>query len=226
MKLTRRLRFVLLGVTGVILIAATAWTLRSDGGSDEEKVAGRLGPTPGPSSEGYIASKKAYLARIAKASPTQHAGGLVSLNSYLPAPKAQTFASSMEPSAVFLRFPNAEPESVLVETTIAGAVADRATDYAKELQAEIDAIEAQAAAATGAEKTDLAKSVAERKAALAAVKPDCVCVFAFAVTEAGLSELAEVAKRPEVRLVDVPDPVVNDFQGWQLLPLLPKKASV
>lgn len=222
MKLTRRLRFVLLAVTGVILIAATIYTMQSD---DAGRVAGRLGPTSA-STDGYIATKKAYLDRVAKANSTQHGAALVSLNKYVTAPAAQTFASSMESSAVFVRFPKTEPEPVLVTTTIAGAVADRATDYRNEIEAEIDALTEEAAKATGAGKANLAGVIAERKAVLAGVKADCVCVYAFAVKEAELGELAQLSKRPEARLVDVPDPVVNDLGGWELKPILPKTPAV
>ncbi|MEX2393552.1 MAG: hypothetical protein WD826_03625 [Actinomycetota bacterium] len=217
-----RARFVLFGLTAVALIGVAVWQLNAVPTDPETIVRGSLGPTPGPSSEGHVKAKRAYLDRLARSDPGEESAALVSLAKYLSAPSAQSLATGTKPTAVFVRFPASEGEVLLVETTISGAVADRAAQVREEIQAEVDALTEQAAKASGASKTDLDSLVAERKDALAKVKSDCACVYAFAVTDGSITELHEMQQGAEVKLVDVPDPVSNDLRGWELTPIVPK----
>jgi hypothetical protein len=220
-KLLQRYRFVLLALTGVILVAATVWTYVGSG--DGTRVAGHLGPTPGPSSEGYARSKRAYLHRLTAMTPDKTVAALVSLKRYEPASSVRLITAGMQPKAVFVKLPGADQEALTISTTIAGAVADRATDLRHEIDAEIDDISSREAKAKGAEKAELAALVAQRKKDKAELTADCACVFAVAVEQATISALSELAGRPDVHLVDVPRPVAADLDGWELQPIVPKK---
>lgn len=221
MKVLHRLRFVLLAVTGVILVIASVITLRDGGRTDPDEVRGHLGPTPGPNSNAYVAAKKAYLNGLASTEPLARSAALVSLQAYAPAPDAQRFARDMKPIGVWVRLPASTAELILVKTTISGAVADAAAAHRKVLDAEVEELRAQAGKAEGDKKTSLDKLVAERKASLAKVRSDCRCVFAFSVEEATLGDLKQLQERPAVRVVDVPDPVTNELSGWELQPIVP-----
>jgi hypothetical protein len=224
MKTLHRFRFVLLGITAIVLIAATFYVYSQRPGTDV--VAGRLGPTPGPSSEGHIRAQRAYLTRLASQRPGEKAAALISLDSYIPASEAQSIARSMDATAVFVRFPEADAESVLVRTSISDSLKDRSTDLRREIEAEIDALRAEASDATGQQKQDLEELVAQRQRELTKIKSDCACVFAFAVEGASLEELNTLAKRPDVRLVDVPDPLTGDLSGWEVQPIVPTMGRV
>jgi hypothetical protein len=207
-----QLRVALIGALVVATVAAAVLSARF---ADPDRVAGHLGPTPGPSSEGHVAAKHAYLDRLAAEDPNEPASALVSLKTLVRGTDAQRMASVAEPVAVAVRFPGNEPELQLVRTTIPGALADRASDLRNEYEEEIKALEAS-------ESTEL---VAQRKAELAKIDANCICVYAFAVERADVAELDALAKRPEVKLVDVPEPVTDDLAGWQLLPIVPKTAA-
>jgi hypothetical protein len=220
MKTLHRFRFLLLVVTGIVLVAATVYTLNSSGGAGD--LAGHLGPTPGPSSEGHIRAQRAYLDRLASERPGEKAAALVSLEDYVPASEAQAIAESLDATWVFVRFPEAEQEPPsMVPSSIKETLAKRASDLRTDLEAEIAALKDQANDATGTQKSDLDELVAQREKELAEIKPDCECVFAFAVEGASLEALRELARRPGVKLVDVPEPVTTDLAGWELQPILP-----
>ncbi len=216
-----RQRLVLFAAVAIALIAATVLTLRN--GDADDDVRGYLGPTPGPatSSREYVATKDALLARLARGGPEREGAALVSLQRYVSAPAAQSIARGLDPAVVFVRFPSSEAEPIFVETTIAGAVADAASDLRKEVQIEIDALEERATKAQGTERADVDELLAQRRADYAKIDADCGCVFAFAVEGAELSELRELRTRRFVRLVDLPDPLVSDLGGWELAPLVP-----
>lgn len=217
MKPTDRSRFALI-VAIVVAVLASARLSTHAVEPGPERAAGRaghLGPTPGPSSEGHVRDKRAYLSGLVAQQPATQAAALVSLTKYLPATAAQRMAGSMRAYAVFVKFPGADPEVQIVRTTIAGALADRASDLRNEIGAEVAALKDSGA-------TEL---IAQRKADLAKISADCPCVSAFAVEKVPLRRLGELAKRPEVRLVDVPDPVVDDLAGWELQPIVPKVAA-
>jgi hypothetical protein len=195
MKTLHRFRFVLLAVTGVALVAATVYSLRS--GDDARTVAGRLGPTPGPSSEGHIRAQKAYLSELASEKPNQRAAALVSLKSYLSAERAEEITRSMDTPVVFLRFPGADPESIFVRTSIEQSLKDRSTDLRREIEAEVDALEAKARSSTGDDRAAAEALAAKRKRELAQLGPGCRCVFAFTVEGASVSELSELSTLPD-----------------------------
>jgi len=215
-----RYRFVLLAVTGVVLIGATVYTYA--GPDRSQQVAGRLGPTPGPDSQGHIRAQRAYLEGLAKTHPTQKAAALVSLTKYVPASVAQSIARSMDATVVFVKFPKTDQELQFVRSSIPAALSDRSTDLRHEIAAEIDALKAEARKARGKQQRDLEALVVERRHELDGIEPDCECVFAFAVENTTVEALESLAKRPEVRLVDVPDPVTDHLAGWELQPIVPK----
>lgn len=216
----KKYRWVLMALLSAALIAASIVTMIS-GDSNTDKVAGRLGPTPGPNSQGYAAQKRAYLANLAATKGSEKVGALVSFNSYVPGTFVQSLVSGMEPQALFVQFPTADSEAISIKTTVNGTLADRATDLRRQLQAEIDSIKHQLPKASPSAKGALQTDINERTATLNSLKADCACVFAVAVQGAEVTALAEVARHPEVRLVDVPNPVTNDLQGWELQPIVP-----
>jgi hypothetical protein len=214
----QRDRFLLLAATGIALVAATIYTMRSADG--ERAPAGKLGPTEG-SAEAYVKTKSTYLQRVATRAPTTKAAALVSLKTYVPASSVQSMIRSLKATAVIVRFPASEQELQFVRTSVTNALEQRTTDLRRELQAEIDALSDELAAAEGERRAEVDRLLAQRKADLAKVKADCACVFAFAVEGASLEELRRLAGRPEVRLVDVPEPLTSDLAGWELGPLVP-----
>ncbi len=196
-----------------LIVATSAGALLSTRTADPDpnRVAGILGPTPGPNSSGHVANKRAYLERLAAQDPSKHASALVSLDTYLAATVAQSMVKDFRATAVFVRFPGSEPEVQLVRTTINGALADRASDLRNELEAEIDALDQSGSTAL----------VAQRRVELEKIEAGCPCVYGFTVEGAEVDALQELAKRPQVRLVDVPDPVVTDLGGFELVPIVP-----
>lgn len=224
MRGLHRFRFVLLAATGVILVAATIYTLRSD--DVDRGPAGKLGPTAG-SADAYVRTKTTYLQRVAKQDPGSKAAALVSLKEYVPASRVQAMARSLKATAVIIRLPASEQELQFVRTTVTGALTARSTDLRKELEAEVDALEEEQQAEKDPERhADLGRLIAERKADLAKVKADCACVFAFAVEGAPIEALRQLATQPEVRLVDVPEPLTSDLGGWELGPIVPDETPV
>ncbi|MEX2537720.1 MAG: hypothetical protein WD646_03600 [Actinomycetota bacterium] len=206
MKRLYRYRFIALAVVAAGLIAATVILMLSN---EESGLAGRLGPTPGPDSQGHIEARRAYLTRIASEDPEQEAAALVSLSALTSARDATSVLGDAAPTAVFVQFPGHQAEALPVETTIESTVGDRADELTAQIQAEIDAI------------TDEAEKE-KRRDALASLGPGCACVFAIALEDTTLGDLAEIQELPEVRLVDVPDPVVDSLEGWELTPILPR----
>lgn len=216
-----RLRFVILGLVGAGLIVASVFTLQDGGDLNETR--GHLGPTPGPAStQSYVEEKRSYLAKMASDDAGAKSAALVSFKSYVPAPAVQKLVRGMEPTAVWVRFPSADPEPLLVETTISAAVAEGAVELRTSLDAEIAELQAQVRTASGAAKSDLTTVVAERKADRAKLGGGCGCVFALSVREATLSSLRELQRESSVKLVDVPDPLTNDLSGWELQPFVPR----
>ena len=215
-------RLALLAATAVALVAASVLSLRT-APDDADRVRGYLGPTPGPArtAQGYVDAKRAHLARAARAEPQREAAALVSFASYQPAPAVQAMVQGMEATVVFVRFPASQAEPILVETTLSGAVADAASDLRKEIEQEIDVLEGRVGRAQGVEREEVTALLGERRTAYAKVNADCGCLYALAVEGAELGKLQELQARPQVRLVDVPDPLVNDLAGWELAPLVP-----
>jgi hypothetical protein len=202
-----RYRFIALAVVAAGLIAGTVVLMLSDDTAET----GRLGPTPGPGSQGHIDAQRAYLARIASDDPDREAAALVSLSALTAARDATSILGRAKPTAVFVQFPGHQAEALPVDSTIDRTVADRASELASQMQAEIVAI------------TDEAEKQ-KRREALASLGPECACVYAMALEGATLRELSEVQELAEVRLVDVPDPVVDSLEGWELTPILPGAA--
>lgn len=197
-------------VVAVALVVATVVTLRSGGGGPP--LAGRLGPTPGPDSEGHIAAKSAYLEALARREPDAAGAGLVSFSRLLAAAEASSLLGDLRVSAAFVSFPVADPEAVAVEDTLEAAVALRADELARVTMAEIEALERSGG------DPDLLE---QRRAALAATARDCPCVYAVAVEGATVARLAALQRLEEVRLVDVPDPLTDTLRGWELTPVFP-----
>lgn len=223
MRTLHRFRFVLLAATGVILVAATIYTLRSD--DVDRGPAGKLGPTKG-SADAYVKTKTTYLERVASEDPGSRAAALISLKAYVPASRVQAMARSLKATAVIVRFPASEQELQFVRTTVKGALEDRSVDVRRELSVEIDALEDELSNSTGERRTEIEELLAERRADLAKVKADCACVFAFAVEGAPIEALRQLATQPEVRLVDVPEPLTSDLGGWELGPIVPDETPV
>jgi hypothetical protein len=223
MTVTKRTRYVVFGVTAAALIVATVFELRGRGGSDADDVRGHLGPTPGPASTvAYEKEKRTYLDAFAAREPATKVAALVSFRSYVPAPSVQRMVEGMRPTFVWVRFPTAEAEPIEVETTVAGAVADRAAALRKTLDAELKDLQEQTANGDASQEAALAPVIAELTANISKVGADCGCVFAISVEDARTRDLKALSSAPAVRLVDVPDPPSNDLAGWELQPFVPK----
>lgn len=218
MKRASQLRLQALLAAAVALVAATTLTLDSD---STTRLRGRLGPTPGPNSIGHIQGKKAYLQRVARADPGRRAAGLVSFSKFVSAPDARAKIAAMEPTVVFVRFPQGEPEALQMKNTLEETVAAGVKQLSDVVVAEIVSIEAQLESAEGSEREALQRSLEERRASLDDLKADCPCVYAVGVENTTLGELAELQQKPDVELVDVPEPTTDDLAGWELRPILP-----
>lgn len=222
MSPTVQLRIQALIAAAVALIAATAFTMRDD---DAIRIRGTLAPTAGPNSLGHIRGKSAYLARIAAASPDRAAAGLVSFSRPAPAAEVARLTEGMEVTAAFVKFPQGEPDTLLVERPLTEAVAERAREVGDVIRAEIVSLDAQLREAQEPEREQIEASIDSRRQALADSGPDCACVYAVAVEATTLAALHRLQQRDEVLLVDVPDPVVDDLAGWELRPVLPAVPS-
>jgi hypothetical protein len=179
---------------------------------------GKLAPTPGPSSDGYIAGKRAYLGALEQSKPNAPAAGLVSFTRLLRPAEADRALVGANVSAVFVDFPAGRPEAVAVHRSIGGALQMRATQLIDATKAEMKALEA---------KKDPASKplIDERRRQLDGTRPDCACIYAAVVERSTVVRLVYLAKSRDVRLVDVPDPLTDDLSGWQLTPILPGKRA-
>ncbi len=213
-----QLRVQALLAAAVALVAASVLTLD---GEETTRVRGRLGPTPGPNALGHIEGKRAYLERVASADPDRRAAGLVSFSRFVSAQNARAMVAGMEPTVVFVRFPQGEPEALRLKTTLEEAVAAAVKQLVDVVAAEIVSIEAQLDSAQGSEREALSRSLDDRRKSLDELRADCVCVYAVGVESTTLGELVRLLQRPDVRLVDVPEPTTDDLSGWELRPILP-----
>jgi hypothetical protein len=223
MKTTTQLRALLLAALAIGVVAGAALAYRND--SESVRVVGHLGPTPGPNSKGHVEAKRAYLDRLALLSPERPAAGLVSFARLVTPGGAAMLTKSMDVQAVFISIPQGGPEALPIRGTIEATVAARAKELAEIVRGEIASLETQVRDAQGASKQSLAKALAARKAALVSVGPACRCVYAMAIERSTLGALAQLGKRPEVLLVDVPNPLTDALAGWELTPILPKSPA-
>lgn len=218
-----RIAYPLLALVAVALVAGTVVTLRSDAPPDvvDQPVEGRLGPTHGPDSLGHIEGKHAYLDRLADTDPDAPAAALVSMRRMLTGAEAQSAAIGLEVSAAFVKFGDADAGVIAVETSIPVAVAARATELREVVSQEIEALERELEGAEGEAADRLEELLAESRSSLEAITPECSCVYAFATEHATVRRLVEVRSQPDVRLVDVPEPLTDGLGGWELTPILP-----
>jgi hypothetical protein len=224
MKALYRFRFLIFGVAAVALVVATVFTLKSDETSGAKEARGSLGPTS-TDVGAYAATKRSYLKRAAADDPQKTSGGLVSLSRLIRPSQASTLVSSGKTVAVFVRFPASDPQALKVETTVRDTMALAAQTTKDAVQAEITGLEREVSAATGARKKTVEDLLAQRKQGVAQIGADCACIYALVVENSTLASLGQLAKLPDVRLVDVPDPPVSTLRGWNLRPLLPTQRS-
>jgi hypothetical protein len=219
MAFVQRYRWIIFGVAAVVLVVAAVYSVSTK--SSKNKVAGVLGPTSGPNSSGHIADKRAYLKRAAASDPSASSGALISLSKMVRPAEAQAFAPSGKLTAVFVRFPASDPEAIKITGAITDAMSARAREVQDVVRGEISGLQKEAASATGARKKQVQDLIAERQRGLGALKGDCACIYAVVLENSTLAKLEALQGRPEVRLVDVPDPPVASLEGWQLTPILP-----
>jgi len=208
-------RFAALVAAGICLVAALVITRRDNPAPTISHPIGKLAPTPGPSSDGYVTGKRAYLSELAEKSPDASASALVSFAKRLRPRDVEQLMTGMKVGVVFAMFPGAPPEAPRVVTTVQAAVAKRAVEIADTTRAEIQALQARRDPAS-------APLVADRRRELAQTTPDCACVYAAVVQRTTVGRLASLQRSSLVRLVDVPDPLTDDLSGWQLTPIAPK----
>jgi hypothetical protein len=230
MNLSRRQQYTILAVMGFLLVVAAAMSevmrARSASGPAARTPApkGELGPTPGPDAEGYISEKRAKLDELAAAQPEREAAALVSFSRMVRSVDVTDVLGSMRVDAVFHRFPGADAGASTVVGTVEVVVGQAASELAEAREAEIEDLESRLGAAQGEERMQIEQDIAERRVWLNELRGECFCVYAVAVRGATLAQLAELARHPDVRLVDVPDPPVADLRGWELRPVLPRTA--
>jgi hypothetical protein len=218
-----RWRWVLFGVCAVILVVAAFFSWHS--ARSGSRIAGVLGPTPGPNSAGHIEAQKAYLARAARRDPTKPSGALISLARMTRPSDVEALRPRGRVTAIFVRFPTSQPEALKITTTIADAMNDRAKQLQDVVKAEISGLQRGLKSSSGAQAAQTRSMLAQRENGLRAITGDCACVYALVVEHSTLASLEAEQNKPGVRLVDVPDPPVATLQGWQLTPLLPEGRS-
>lgn len=206
-------------IAGFVVSQRNLWT-----GDGTEAVRGRLGPTPGPDAEGYVADKTAYLGRVAADDGDRVAAALVSLGRLLRATDVSSLVGSGRVDLVFTLFPGEDPGSLLVSGTVDVTVGARASELAAQRDSEISALEEEAATSEGEERTRRLQAASAKRSEANQLRGECFCLYAFVVRGMTLGDLAAMQASDDVRLVDVPDPVVADLRGWELTPLVPKGA--
>ncbi len=212
-----RWRWAVFGVTAVVLIAAAYLSY----GATTSKVAGVLGPTPGPNSSGHIAAQRAYLARVSKSHPSTASGALISLARMMRATDAEALRPGGKLTAIFVRFPTSQPEALKLTGSISDAMNERAKQLQGVVQAEISGLRKELGTAKGAQRAQTQSMIAQRQSGLAQITGDCACIYALVVERSTLGKLEAEQETAGVRLVDVPDPPVATLQGWQLTPIIP-----
>jgi hypothetical protein len=210
----RRLAFIVLGLVAAGLVAAMVVTLRggSGGSNGEPKIVGKIGPTPGPDSEGHVKARRAFLEALAKEDPDAAAAGLVSFTRYMSAAEAMDVVGGSGTTAVFVKFPGAQEEVLAVEGSLRSTVANRAKELADTTREEIASLEKSGSSA---------ELLNQRRAELGAITPECACAYAVSVQGTTVAKLAELQAKPEVKLVDLPEPLTDELAGWQLTPIAP-----
>lgn len=211
-------RFAAFAAVAIALAAGALVSQRTDTGPTISHPLGKLAPTPGPSSDGYVSGKRAYLRALAETQPDAAAAALVSFSRLLRASEAESLLTGLDVSVVFVTFPGASPEAPRVVSTIRAAVAKRAVEIGEVTKAEISELQAKRDPAS-------APLIAERRKQLSATTPDCPCIYAAVVESSTVGRLAALQRSSLVRLVDVPKPLTDDLSGWQLTPIVPKKAG-
>jgi hypothetical protein len=222
MKKTSHLRLQAFAAIAVGLVAASMLSLDRE---DTTRIAGRLGPTPGPNSMGHVQAKQSYLQRIARADPEKQGAALASFDRFVAAPNVTRMVAGLKTTVVFVVFPESEPEAIALSRSLTETMTTRAKELGDVVRAEIVSLEGQLRDAQGAEREALADSLARRRQALNGLNADCTCIYAIGLEEATLAQLAALQGRDEVLLVDVPSPVTASLDGWHLTPILPGQAS-
>jgi hypothetical protein len=212
-------RFAAFAAAVIALAAGTLVSQRSIREPTMSRPLGKLAPTPGPSSDGYVSEKRTYLQTLARDEPDARASALVSFSRLLRATEAERLLNRLEVGVVFVTFPGASPEAPRVESTIRAAVARRAVEIGDLTKAEIATLEAKRDPASG-------PLIADRRKQLAGTAPDCPCIYAAVVEKTTAGRLATLQRSGLVRLVDVPKPLTDDLSGWQLTPIVPKRTGV
>jgi len=207
-------RFAALAAAAIALAAAVLVTQRNNPAPTINHPIGKLAPTPGPNSDGYVAGKRAYLSRLADQEPDASASALVSFGRLMRPSEVEQLMTGMPVSVVFAMFPGAPPEAPRVQTTISAAVAKRAAEIAGVTQAEIQALRAKRDPAS-------APLINDRRREFAETTADCACIYAAVVQKTTVGRLASLQRSSLVRLVDMPDPLTDDLSGWQLTPIAP-----
>lgn len=216
----RRYRWWVLGAMGLVLVGLA---VLAENRSGSGPVLGSLGPTPGPDSSGYVAAKTDHLRALARTEPETRAAALVSLERLLRPIDVAELVGAADVDVVFVNFPGANPEALVVTGTVAVTVGARAAEMIEVLEAEVEALEAEAGGADEARKAELLTEASERRSEINGLR-ECFCIYALTVDDTTVRSLAELAGREEVRLVDLPDPPVPSLRGWELTPLLPPRA--
>jgi hypothetical protein len=219
MKRVTQLRLQAFAAIAVGLVAAASLSGDRDGATT--RIAGRLGPTAGPNATGHVDAKRDYLERIAKNDPDGQAAALVSFASFVRTPEVSTMVSGLEMSVVFVRFPESPFEAIALTKPLDETMTTRAKELTDDVKAEIVSLEAQLRDAQGAERESISGSLERRRQALGGLTADCACIYAIGLENSTLAELAALQGRPEVHLVEVPEPVTTSLEGWHLTPIVP-----
>lgn len=224
-----RYRFVVLALVGAGLVAGAVWSERSRRAAlsttstgKQVVTRGKLGPTPGPDAEGYIAEKKAYLSRAASRSGDTRAAALVSLSRFLAPAETASLTAGARLDFLFVRYPTQEAEALPVSGTVEVTMGSAAQRKAADLEAEVAQLESLARTSAPSDRDRHLTEAATKRAHANEIRRGCACIYAIVLSDLDLGDLGALQGRAEVRLVDVPDPVVADLRGWELTPIAPK----
>jgi hypothetical protein len=168
-----------------------------------------------------VDAKRGYLEQIAEKDPERKAAALVSFATFARTPDVSTMVRGLETSVVFVRFPESPFEAIALTKPLPATMATRAKELADDVRAEVVSLEAQLREVQGAERETISASLERRRQALGSLTADCACIYAIGLENSTLAELAALQGRPEVQLVDVPEPVTSSLEGWQLWPIVP-----
>lgn len=189
------------------------------GGSSTPRAA--IGPSPGQPIPAYIESAKAALAQRAQGQPKETSFAVISFNSYLKPTQIDALLATQQltPAETQWRLPlpGEPPQTAEVTSTVAEAIGKAMSTVTVELATRAQDLDNYAKeAALAEERAQFAEDAKAMRQLVDALKADPAIVHAVVVRGANAG-LLEVAKSPDVRLIDLgsagANPQTHSFAG-------------